>query len=81
MNRRIVGGIIVLIALVGIAGVFLLIGQKTDTEPKNVYNAPSEEVMQKVRDDLAAQEAAKPSPDETPNGHRHADGHLARGDT
>ena len=76
MNRRIVGGIIVLIALVGIAGVFLLIGQKTDTGPKKVFNAPSDEVMQKVRDDLAAQEAAKP----TPNGHRHTDGTWHEGE-
>jgi hypothetical protein len=62
MNRKMVRGVIVLIALVGIAGVFLLVGQNTDTGPKKVFNAPSDEVMQKVRDDLAAQEAAKSPP-------------------
>ena len=76
MNRKMVRGIIVLIALVGIAGVFLLISHKTDTEPKTVYNLPSDEVMQKVRGDLAAQDAPKP----TPNGHQHADGTWHEGE-
>jgi hypothetical protein len=85
MNKKILGGIIVLIALVGIAGVFLLIGRKTDTESEKVYKAPSEEVMEKVRDGLTArkaQEAAKPqSPGEkTETGHRHDDGTWHEGE-
>lgn len=79
MNKKMVGGIIVLIALLGIAGFFLLIGINTDTEPIKVYKAPSEEVWQKIRDDLAArkaQEAAKPQStvEKTETGHRHPDG-------
>ena len=65
MNRKMVRGIIVLIVLLGIVCVFLLIGQNTDTEPKKVYNEPSDEVIQKVGDDLAAQKAqnaVKPPP-------------------
>lgn len=85
MNKIIVRGLIILIALVGITGVFLLIGQKTDTEPEKVYNEPSEEVLQKIRDDLAAQktqEAAKSQPaKETPEkGHLHADGTWHEGE-
>ena len=85
MNRKMVSGIIVLIALVGIASVFLLIGQNTDTEPEKVYKPPSKEVMQKVSSDLAArkaQEAAKPQPPEekTETGHRHADGTWHEGE-
>ena len=76
MNRKMVRGIIVLIALAGITGVFLLIKQNTDTEPKKVYNEPSDEVLQKVQEDLTAQEAAKPQPSEenSETGHRHPDG-------
>ena len=79
MNKKLLGGIIVLVVLIGIVGVFLLIGQNTDTEPKKVYNPPSKEVMQKIRDDLAArkaQEAATPQSQvaKTETGHRHADG-------
>ncbi len=78
MKKRMIWGLGVLMLLV-IAGVFLLVRQNTDTEPKKVYNPPSDEVLQKIRDDLAArraQEAAKPqSPKENPEtGHRHADG-------
>ena len=74
MNRKMVRGIIVLIAIVGIAGVFLLIGRNTDTGPKKVFNAPSDEVMDKVRGDLAArkaQDAVKPPPP----GETHETGH------
>ncbi len=39
MNKKMVGGIIVLVALVGFVGVFLLIGRNTDTEPIKVYKA------------------------------------------
>ncbi len=75
MNRKMLGGIVILVVLIGIAGFFLLIGQNTDTEPKKVYNPLSKEAMQKVRDGLAArkaQEAAKPPPPgASPNGHWH----------
>ncbi len=70
MNRKMVRGVIVLIALVGIAGFFLLIGRNTDTEPKKVYKVPSEEVLEKVRSDLAA----KP----TPNGHQQGEHETAQ---
>ncbi|MDE0314094.1 MAG: hypothetical protein OXM61_04265 [Candidatus Poribacteria bacterium] len=65
MNKKMVGGIIVLIALVGFVGVFLLISRDTDTDTKKVYKAPSEEVLEKVSGDLTAQKAqdtAKPPP-------------------
>lgn len=85
MNRTIVRGLIILIALVGIAGVFLLIGQKTDTESVKVYNEPSEEILQKIRDDLAAQktkEAAKslPAKENPEKGDLHADGTWHEGE-
>lgn len=77
MNRKMLGGIIILVVLIGIAGVFLMIDR--DTELKKVYNPPSEEVLQKIRDDLPvrkAQEASKPQlPEENrETGHWHADG-------
>ena len=77
MNRNILRGIIVLIVLIGIAGVFLLIDKDTETE--TVYNPPSEEEWQKIRQDLAArkaQDAAEPQSqgENREIGHRHADG-------
>ncbi len=74
MNRNILRGIVVLIVLLGIAGVFLLIDKDTETE--TVYNPPSEEEWQKIRQDLAAQKAAKAQSPEgnREKGHRHADG-------
>lgn len=86
MNRNMIGGIIVLVVLLGIAGVFLLI-EKPDTEPKTVFNPPLEDDMQKVKDDLAAQkpqteklvvDAVKPPPGEShETGYWH-DGHWHR---
>ena len=77
MNKRIVGGFILLIVLLGIATVFLL--KDKDTEPGTVYNPPSDEVIQKTRDDLAAQKAQEtaktpPQREKQSIGHRHADG-------
>ncbi len=77
MNRNILRGIVVLIVLLGIAGVFLLIDKDTETE--TVYNPPSEEEWQKIRQDLAAQKAQDAAKAQSPEenrekGHRHADG-------
>ena len=75
MNRKTVRRIIVFLGLVGVVGVFLLIKQNTDTEPEKVYNEPSDEVMQKVRDDKAQEAIKSPLPSETPETeHREANG-------
>ena len=74
MKKQMYMGLGILIVLLGIATVFLL--KDKDTEPIKVYNQPSEEVMQKIRDDLATQKAAKPLPqgEKQSTGHQHADG-------
>ena len=68
MNRKMVRGIITLMALVGIAGFFLLIGQNTDTEPKEIYNVPEFDVSQKIP------EVTKLSPGDTAQGGHWHDG-------
>ena len=79
MNRKRIGSIVLLIVLVGIAGIFYLINRDTDTEPDVVFEPPSDEVIEQIQTDIAernAQDADKtPSPGEKEEtGHRHADG-------
>ena len=57
MNRKRIGGIIFLIVLIGIAGVFYMIQRSTDTEPDVVFEPPSPEVIQKIKDDIAERNA------------------------
>ena len=68
MNRKIIGGIVFLLIFVGIAGVFLLTRQNTDTEPNVVFEPPPPEVIQQIKADIAernaigTQQADKSSP-------------------
>lgn len=79
MNRKRIGGLILLIVIVGIAGVFYLINRDTHPESDVVFEPPSDEVIGQIQTDIAernAQDADKtPSPGEKEEtGHRHADG-------
>ena len=79
MNRKRIGGLVLLIILVGIAGVFYLINRDTDLESDVVFEPPSPEVIKQIKEDIAernAQDADKTlAPGETAEiGHRHADG-------
>ena len=61
MKKQMIWGLAILMLLIGIAGVFLLIPQDTDTEPEKVFNPPSEEMLQNIRDKLAAQKSTTSS--------------------
>ncbi len=69
------------VVIFGGIGVVLFIQLNTDTEPKTVFNPPSEETLQDVQDKLAAQKAQEadgtnrpPPPGEThETGHWHDD--------
>ncbi len=79
MNRKRIVGIVLLIVFIGIAGVFYLIQRNTDTEPDVVFEPPSDEVIEQVKEDIAernAQDADKTtSPGEnSETAHWHADG-------
>ncbi len=77
MNRNILRGIIVLIVLIGIAGVFLLIDKDTETE--TVYNPSSDEELDKIRDNQKVKKQPitiadrQPPPGASPHGHWHGD--------
>ncbi len=75
MRRKMYWGIAVLIVILFTVGVFLLTQRNIDMEPDVVFEPPSPEVIQKIKDDIAernAQEAAKPPPPgASPNGHWH----------
>ena len=75
MRRKLYWGIAVLIVILFTAGVFLLTQRNIDMEPDVVFEPPSPEVIQRIKDDLAerhAQDAAKPPPPgASPNGHWH----------
>ena len=74
MRRKLYWGIAVLIIILFAAGVFLLTQPNTDPEPDVVFEPLSPEVIQKIEDDIAeqhAQDAAKPPPGASPNGHWH----------
>ena len=77
MNRNMLRGIIVLIVLLGIAGVFLLIDKDTETE--TVYNPSSDEELDKIRDNQKVKKqpitiaGRQPPPGASPHGHWHGD--------
>ena len=72
MKKQMYVGLGILRVLLGIATVFLL--KDKDTEPGTVYNPPSDEVIQKIRDDLAAQKKAKEAAKPTPQGKSNQQG-------
>ena len=76
MNRNMIRGIIVLIVLLGIAGVFLLIDRDTHTEQRLKLGQVTKDLLKKGTKQPATQEAAKPLPlEENPEtGHRRDDG-------
>jgi hypothetical protein len=63
------------LVIFGGIGVALFTQLTTDTEPKIVYNPPSEEILQNIREKSAAQEvrdtAKQPPPGASPHGHWH----------
>lgn len=73
--------ILFVLIIFGGIGVVLFTQLNTDTKPETVYNPPSEETLQNIRDKLAAQKAQEtdttkrpPPPGEThETGHWHGD--------
>lgn len=77
MNRKLYWGIVPLVILLGITGVLIFIG-KTDTETKPVYKAPSQDVLENLKNTQETQtpivDADNGTPDEKTNGHFQQDG-------
>ena len=78
MRRKMYWGIAVFIVILFTVGVFLLTQRNVDMEPDVVYEPPSPEVIQKIKDDIAernAQGAAKPPPpgETETSGYWHGD--------
>ena len=53
MRRKLYWGVAVFIVILFTAGVFLLTQRNIDMEPDVVYEPPSPEVIQKIKDDIA----------------------------
>lgn len=77
MNKRLIGVIIVLAVIITSVSMFILLRNGPDTEPIVKINPPTakdlQKIEQKIKDDLAAQKAAKQQLSQK-TGHRHADG-------
>ena len=73
MKKQMIWGLAILMLLIGIAGVFLLIPQDTDTESKLVLGEATKKLLEDgPKQQVSAQEAGKPPPPgASPNGHWH----------
>ncbi len=69
MRRKMYWGLAVLIVILFTAGVFLLMQRNIDLEPEVVFEPPSPEVIQKIKEDIAERKAQgvdeQPPPGET----------------
>lgn len=82
MNKNMLGGTIVLMVLLGIAGVFLLIEQDTDTEPRLKLGQATKDLLKNPPKQQTAQEVSTADNEQNPlpQGERsgtensHADG-------
>ncbi len=73
MKKQMIWGLAILMLLIGIAGVFLLMPQDTDTESKLVLGEATKKPLEDgPKQQVSAQEAGKPPPPgASPNGHWH----------
>lgn len=83
MNKRLIGGIIVLAVIIASVSMFILMRNRPDTEPIVKINPPTakdlQKIEQKIKNDLAAQKAAEQQLSQE-TGHRHADGTWHEGE-
>lgn len=78
MNKKIVGGLVVLIVLLSSIGCYLLTQRNTDTEPEVVLGEETKQLLKDKEKQPTAQDAVKPSPPgkTKESGHRHKEPHA-----